>query len=115
MAGTLTASGFTAGLLTGQKTIGPIAMTGTAVIGQITDATLATGDNTLTVPSGAYAVLIALPANSTPTLKVRTNVNAADGGLPIGSAGYCVFPIAAGVTSLIVNASATVSIEASYI
>ena len=60
MAGTLTVSGMSAGLLTGEKIIGPLTITGNAAIGTIIDAALATGDNSFIVPTGAVAVLINL-------------------------------------------------------
>lgn len=116
MAGTLTIAGTAPGLLTGQKTIGPVTMTGASVIGTVTDLTLASGDNTIAVPAGATAVMIELPATGTVQLKLRTNLNAADGGTPFGPTGYVVWPVYTGTTSLIINAaSATGAIEASFI
>lgn len=116
MAGTLTISGMAAGLLTGQKTIGPITMTGNQVIGQITDLTLAAGDNTIQVPSGATAVLIELGATNTSELKLRTNLDNTDGGAPFGPTGFVVWPLYTGTTSLIINAASSGgTIELSFI
>ena len=83
MAGTLTVTGMSAGLLTGQKTLGPLSFTGNTAIGGITDASLSSGDNTFSVPTGAVAVLINLGNSPGVTVKVRTNVNSTDAGLEI--------------------------------
>lgn len=123
MAGTLTIQGMSAGLPSGQKQIGPLTITGNNPVGEILDATLAVGDNTFTVPSGsvgATAVLIVLGTGGVAaTVKVRTNLNASDQGLeiaPYSGIGFTVFPLPAGTTELILNASATVGpIELSFI
>jgi len=116
MAGTLTLSGLAAGLLTGEKVIGPLTDTGTAVVGQIQDLTLASGDNTLTVPTGATHIAIQLPATNSLTLKIRTNLNSSDGGMPIGPTGFVKLPLPSGTTSVIVNANGTGgAIEATFI
>jgi hypothetical protein len=116
MAGTLTVSGLAAGLATGEKVIGPVTDTGTAVVGQITDLTLASGDNTLAVPSGATHVLIVLPANNAVTIKVRSNLNSSDGGMPIGLTGWVKVPLPSGTTSVILNAASSAgAVEATFI
>lgn len=114
MAGTLTVAGLASGLLSGEKTIGPITMVGSAAIGEIRDLSLASGDNSVPVPAGATAVVIAAPAG-TGTLTLRTNLNAADGGLPFGPAGWLAMPLIAGTTSLILGASSSTSVEISFI
>lgn len=111
MAGTFTISGSSAGLLTGAKTIGPVTITGAAVIGEVLDVTLASGDNTIAVPAGAVAVWFAPPTGNTAVLKWRTNLNNGDAGLPMSATdpfGPYVFRNLA-VTSFIVNASGTVA------
>ena len=116
MAGTMTIGGSAPGLLTGTKTIGPITDVGTAVVGTVTDVTLSSGDNTITVPSGATHVLIELPATNTVTLKVRSNLNSSDGGMPVGPTGFVKLPLPAGTTSVIINAASTTgAIEATFI
>ena len=110
MAGTLTISGMSAGEPAGQRTFGPLTITGTVVIGETLEVPLVSGDNTFAVPSGSVAALIIGPANGAATLKLRTNVNSGDGGLVINGAGLptvCAF--AATPTSLVVNASTSVS------
>jgi hypothetical protein len=106
MSGSLTIGGMSAGLLTGQKIIGPLTMTSGAPVGEILDINLKTGDNTIPVPEGATAVLVALPVTNAVAVKLRTNLNPGDTGLPLGLTGYAVFAIAPGVTSLILNAAA---------
>jgi hypothetical protein len=115
MAGTLTITGLAAGLATGQKTVGPLTLTGGAVIGEIRDLTLATGDTTVPVPAGAVAALIALPSSNVAALTLRTNLNSGDSGLPLGPTGWAVIPFAAGVSALIVHASASATAEATFI
>lgn len=116
MAGTLTITGNEQGLLSGGKTIGPNTYTGSATVGQVTDVTLTTGDNTLTVPTGASYVYIVVSSGNTAVLKVRTSANSADAGLSLGTQGPGVFPLPTGVTSVIVNAaSGGGTIEATFI
>jgi hypothetical protein len=46
------------------------------------------------------------------TIKLRTNLNAADAGLPVApfsNIGWAAFPLPAGTTSVILNASSTVA------
>lgn len=108
MAGTLVVTGSAGGLASGAKTVGPVSIVGSAVVGEVLDVTLASGDNTFAIPPGAVAVLIVPPANNTVALKVRANLNSGDVGLPIGLAdpfGPWSFR-SLGATSLIVNASA---------
>jgi hypothetical protein len=120
MAGTLTIGGLAAGLASGYKAIGPITMTGTAVVGQVTDASLSSGDNAFTVPSNAYAVAIFLGANAvSATVKASTNLNSGDGGIelaPTTGAVFAVLPLPVGTTTLTLNSNATVAnIELSFI
>ncbi len=114
MAGTLTISGMSAGLPSGEKVIGPVTMTGSALVGEILDASLSSGDNTFAVPTGAGAVAIFLGQTSSVTVTVRTNGMSA--GIPVGGSGFIVLPIGPGVTSIILNASATLpGVELSFI
>lgn len=99
MSGTLTIGGAVNGLLSGEKVIGPITMTGTAVIGQIDDLTLQAGANTFAVPTGAYAVLIALASTNTQAVKVCTSLDEAP-GVTVGPTGFVVLPLPAGATSM---------------
>lgn len=114
MSGTLTITGMAAGLPAGEEIIGPLTITGATVIDQIDGTTLNSGDNTFSSPSGAVAVLIVFGVGGvTATVKVRTNLNSTDGGLPVApfaAIGYAVFPLpTTGVTSVILNATGTVA------
>lgn len=116
MAGTLTVGGLAAGLLTGEKVIGPLTDTGSAVVGQIIDIPLASGDNTISVPTGATHVLIELPATNALQLKIRTNLNSGDAGMPIGPTGWVKLPLYTGTTSVIINAAGSSGVaEATFI
>jgi hypothetical protein len=106
MAGAITLGGEAAGLLSGAKQIGPSTMVGKAIIGTVTDLTIASGDNTVSVPTGAAAVAIIFSLiYEAPEVKVRTNLDALDGGLPMPAQGWMAFPLLAGVTSIILHST----------
>jgi hypothetical protein len=112
MSGTLTLTGMSAGLPAGEIISGPVTMTGTSLVGAVNSAALAVGDNTFQVPAGAIAVAIFPGEAPAATIKVRTNLNSGDAGLPVApypGLGWVAFPLPTGVTSVIVNASQTVS------
>jgi len=117
MAGTLTIGGQSGPLASGAKQLGPITIQGKAAVGQITDLKIAAGDNTVAVPEEATAVLIAFPFSGEPQeLKLRSNLDALDGGIPISSNGFAAFPLPAGVTQLILHATGSVgTVEFSFI
>ena|ERR1039457_599688 len=106
MAGTFTISGLSATEPGGERIFGPQSIQGTVVIGETLAVAVAEGDNTFVVPTGAVAVWITPPLNGASTLKVRTNLNSADAGLPISIINPTVysFPLPA-PTSLIVKAN----------
>jgi hypothetical protein len=113
MAGTLTTSGLAAGLLAGEEILGPLTMTGVSPIGTMIEVTLASGDNTITLPTGVTvtAVLLVLPTTNAATLNVRTNLDTGT-GCTVGLLGYMVFPVPVTASSVIVNASAASGILA---
>ena len=119
MSGTLTVSGMAAGLVSGEKLIGPVTTSGSNTIGQIDDATLAAGDNTFAVPSGAVAVAIFLSSAPSVTVKVRTNLNTGDGGLeiaPVSGTPWFKMDLVTGTTSIILNSSGSLSgVELTFI
>lgn len=123
MPGTLTITGMAAGLTSGgQKTIGPVTMTGSSVVGQVSDATLQEGDNTFALPSGYTFTAVAIflgTGGVTATVKVRTNLDSADAGLqisPCSGPNFAVFPLPTGTASVILHSSGTVnSVELSFI
>lgn len=119
---TMTVQGMAAGLPSGQSIFGPITTTATeaGVVLRI-GATLSSGDNTFSMPSGSTytKVLINLGTGPTAAVKVRTNLNAGDTGLPIApypNVGWTAFDLVSGVTEIILNASGTVTdIELDFI
>lgn len=115
MAGTLTVTGLATGLLSGEKVIGPITMSGQATVGEIRDVNLTAGDNTIPIPAGATAAVVVVQPTSGITFTLRTNLNSTDAGLPFGPTGWSVLSLASGITSLILNASAQASVEVSFI
>lgn len=117
MAGTFTITGLAAGLSSGSKTIGPNTMTGSAVIGEVLDATLSTGDNTFAVPTGASAVTVFIATTNTAEIKIRTSLNPVDVGLPINPAGpWVTWPLFSGTTTVVLNAaSGGAAVELTFI
>lgn len=108
MAGMVTITGLSASEPAGQRTLGPLSVQGSTVIGDTPTLALVSGDNTIQIPAGAVGVVIIPPTAGAVTLKYRTSLNASDGGLPISPAlpFVHVFPSPA-PTSIILNASAS--------
>lgn len=79
---TININGTISGEPTGSRTVGPIALTSAAAVGQVTDVALASGANTITVPANSTGCLIQLPATNTAivTLKGATG----DTGIALG-------------------------------
>ncbi len=116
MAGSLRIGGMVAGMLTGEKIIEGPTDVGKAIVGTVTDVELAAGDNTITVPKEAVHVLIVFPFASSPSeVKIRTNKNGADAGLPVAASGFVKWPIVAGTTSLIINGAVTGTTELTFV
>lgn len=108
MPGTLTISGLSAGLPGGQISIGTSTTTGSNTVGEMLQETLAIGDNAYQVPSGAVAVAIFLGYSPSVTVKVRTNLNSGDAGLPIAPVSGTPWfkqDLVTGTTEVILNAS----------
>ena len=118
MAGTFTVTGMAAGLQSGQKTIGPLSAIGTSVVGTIVDLALSSGDNTVSIPTGAVAALIVFPSSTSATVKVRTNLDSSY-GITLGNFSYvpwAMFGFSSSATSIILNSSATTgTIEVTFI
>ncbi len=83
MAGTVTITGLSASEPAGQRTLGPMSVQGTIVIGDTQSQSLTSGDNTFNIPAGAVGVVIIPPSTGAATLKYRTSLNSGDAGLPI--------------------------------
>ena len=112
MAGTFTWSGMSAGEPGGERVFGPLTVTGAMVIGETVSVALASGNNTIAVPSGAVAVTVIPPANNTTTLTFRTSLNSGDTGLPLDPAwpGVFMYPFPSiAPTSIIINAASPLS------
>jgi hypothetical protein len=117
MAGSLTIGGLAAGIPSGEKILGPITLAGSNTIGTVEDRELVTGDNTFEVPKGAAAVLVAFPfVSEAPEVKIRTNLDPLDSGLPVLGTGFAAWAIPPGVTSLILHSSGSTGlVELSFI
>lgn len=106
MPGTLTIGGMSYGLASGGKVIGPVTTTGNNQIGGLWTGTLSTGTTTIAVPVGARAVAIFLGTSVSSSVKVRTNLNADDDGLPISptaSIPWTKFDLPTGATEIILR------------
>jgi len=109
MAGSLIISGHSATEPAGERNFGPISIIGKAV-GETLAVPLKLGDNVFTIPEEMVAVEIIPPTGLSAELRVRTNRNEADAGLPISENNPTVFSLPATLpTSLIVHASAAVA------
>jgi hypothetical protein len=115
MPGTLTIGGLSAGLPGGENVIGPVTTTGLNTVGErLSGITLNSGDNTFAIPSGSSVVAVFLPSGTTATVRVRTNLNSADGGTYIAPAvanlPWFKKDLVSGETSVIINANASVAL-----
>jgi hypothetical protein len=113
MPGQLQLSGGAAGLLAGSIITGPLSVSGkTEVPGEIIGITLeANVDFVVKVPPEATAYYIAFKfvATSPIEVKVRTNLNNADGGLPIPATGFFAALIVSGTTEIKIKAASAPS------
>jgi hypothetical protein len=114
MPGTLTIAGMAAGLKSGINTIGPVTSGGVSTVGSRIDAQLAIGDNTFQLPEGETVVSVAVFLGTvTATVKIRTNLNEADGGLQIAPAQGAGTPwskweLPVGTTKVILHSSTVI-------
>lgn len=113
MASQINISGLAAGLPAGQVTIGPITFTPANSMCEQLVTNLSSGDTTITVPPNATALLLVLPTTSN-TVKVRTNLNSGDAGLPIATGSVTSDPFffsfrGLSPTSIILNAGGSVT------
>lgn len=65
----------------GTKQLGPLTISASAPVAQLTVTTLGSGDNTISIPAGATAVVIKPPDSNAVVLKMKGN--AADVGIQI--------------------------------
>jgi hypothetical protein len=113
MAGTLTVGGSSVGLPSGQAVFGPVTTTGTSSAASVSlQLNLSSGDNTVSIPTGAVAVWIVPPIGNGAALTVRFSTNSGDAGLPIAPAaqtGPIGFNPAASPTTVIIHAASSVT------
>lgn len=111
--GTVTIAATVSGLPTGSKAFsfayGPL----TGAVAEILDQALSSGNNTITVPTGATWLFIQPPSSNTVQMYLKTTP--ADVGLQLDLTRMTPYPIPAGVTSLTINAAAPVTPEISFI
>lgn len=106
--GSLTIQGTITGLLTGTKTIGPITLADTNASPSTTEIVLASGANTITVPSATTCsgVLIVFAAASTTTKTIKGV--GGDTGIRVSPNGPCFlsFDSASVPATFVINSSA---------
>lgn len=105
--GSVSIKGTVTGLLTGTKTVGPITVSNSTASSE-THAViaLASGDNTVSVPSTASMALVVFAAASTSSKTVRTVVG--DTGITVSKTGpvFLPFDTTSLPTNLYINSSA---------
>jgi len=112
--GTLTVAAGIIGTPLGQEISGPLSVTNSASVGQITQVVLQSGANTVAVPAGSLAVVIVMPSGNTNSVTLKGVTG--DTGIPLSTAGLAgafVFP-AAPPTSIVLTSGGTNS-SATYI
>lgn len=111
--GTITIAATVSGLPTGAKSFsfayGPIV----GAVGEILDVPLATGNNTVTVPTGATWMLIAPPSGN--TVQITLKGSSTDAGFALDLTRATLLPLPASTLSVILNASGTVTPELSFV
>src|SRR5580704_3688221 len=114
MAGQMTLGGKSEGPA-GQIGIGPMTVTGTTALSESETLELASGDNTITVPKGAVSAALFFTTIEGPEVKLRTNLNLAEAGLPILGQRFAVIPLTCATTSLILHAASTTTVGVTFI
>ena len=111
--GTVTIAATVSGLPTGAKSFsfayGPIV----GAVAEILDVALTTGNNTITVPTGATWMLIAPPSGN--TVQITLKGASGDTGFGLDLTRATLLPLGAGTTSVILNAAGGVTPEISFI
>lgn len=111
MAGSaLSIQGSIQSLAFGSITIGPLPVQNSGLVGEALNVTLGSGDNTIAIPTGCGFAVIVPPSANAVALKLRTNLNSGDGGLPISAANFTFYDwLGLSPTSLIINAASATS------
>jgi len=111
---TLQLTGSVAGLPTGSKAITVPTLQVSNAVGSITDLSLLSGDNTVSIPTGATRAVVLIPDTNTTLVRLKGIV--ADTGIAIAKTGWSVLSFDAVQTSFVLNAAGPVSgIEISFI
>lgn len=108
--GTVVVSSTISGLPSGSKTISPPAIALAAAVGQITDTTLASGANTITVPTGTTMAVCVFPVTSGSV--ILKGVTGDTGVTLINNPSvitWAAFPLAAAQTTFVLTASVSIS------
>jgi len=103
VSGSLTLGGMADGLLIGQVTVGPSTVSGKAAISEIINCELTPNvDFVVKVPPEAVqaAGIFTFGGEQATEVTLRTNLDSADGGLPMAAQGFFSFPLYSGVTEL---------------
>jgi hypothetical protein len=101
--------GMADGLLIGQVTVGPSTVSGKAAISEVINVELASNvDFVVKLPpeSAQFAGVFTFTGENSTEVKLRTNLNPTDTGLPIPAQGWFSIPVYGGVTELKFKASA---------
>lgn len=113
MAGQWTVSYLSSGLAGGGQVSGSSTLIGASTVGETLLLNLAAGDTTVAVPPGAISVQVVPPSTNASTLKLRTNANSGDGGLPLSATDpfgpFSFRSVSPAVTSIILTAGGTVN------
>jgi hypothetical protein len=111
---TLTLSGSVGGLPTGSKSITVPQIVSNSAVGQITDLSLSTGNNVISVPGGATAAIILLPVGNTQMVTLKGA--GGDTGIALRGTTWSVLSLDPTQTSFILNAAGAVTgVEISFI
>jgi hypothetical protein len=112
--GVLSLSGAVIGLLTGNKHISVPNIATTSAIGQISVVKLNSGDNVISVPTGATSAVIYPPANN--TFGITLKGAGGDTGIPLRRNVWSVLSLDGSATSFILNAAnIVVGVEISFL
>jgi len=107
-------TGSVANLPTGSKAITVPTLQVSNAVGTITDLSLISGDNTISVPTGATRAVILIPDTNTSLIRLKDNVG--DTGIAIALTGWLVLSLDSTQTVFILNAAGPIAgLEISFI
>lgn len=113
-AASLTLIGNKTGLASGSEVIGPLVVSNTAApVDAVSTLVLSSGNNTITVPTGAIAALLIPPIANAVALILK-GVNG-DTGVSLGLTTPTLISLAAAQTTFVVNAGSNVTVVVQWI